>query len=290
MASTTSYELDDRIAGDRIAVFKGRRADGVMVLMHQLTPGFDHSDVLKLGIAYMLRNPPANGGLILDLVELDGLTYLVTADKPDCLELDGWLTREVGHAFAAPPAAQPAAAIEGASLMGFTPFLGSIQSTSGTLSPPRTTRPPASKGPRPLASSQLKPWELLRRRSLPRKQMNGPSLRHQNPTPGREVLYRAVHQPPPRAGSSVACLLGGSPVSSDATRTRGACTVCNCSTEGGAGEDDSIYGNGISGCGGAVLAGDGDGSRNEIAERVPGIPARMTRPSTGCAHPFVSLG
>ena len=64
MASTTSYELADRIAGDRIAVFKGLRADGVMVLMHQLTRGFDHSDVLKLGLAYMLHNPPANGGLI----------------------------------------------------------------------------------------------------------------------------------------------------------------------------------------------------------------------------------
>jgi hypothetical protein len=161
VASATSYELADRIAGDRIAVFKGRRADGVMVLMHQLTPGFDHSDVLKLGIAYMLRKPPANGGLILDLVELDGLTYLVTADKPDCLELPGWLAREVGHALApeskvtaeVPRAApQPAAA----TLVGFTPFLGSVQSTSTTLSPPQATRPPASRGPL-LTSSQPKP-------------------------------------------------------------------------------------------------------------------------------------
>ena len=54
MASATSYELADRIASGRIAVFKGRRADGVMVLMHQLTPGFDHSGVLKLGIAYIV--------------------------------------------------------------------------------------------------------------------------------------------------------------------------------------------------------------------------------------------
>ena len=154
VASATSYELTDRIAGDRIAVFKGRRADGVPVLMHQLTSGFDHSNVLKLGIAYMLHHPPANGGLIWDLVERDGLTYLVTADQPDCLELSGWLAREVGHALAPeaevtaevlPPAPSTAASIGGASLVGFTPFLGSIQSTSGTLSTPHATRPPAPK-------------------------------------------------------------------------------------------------------------------------------------------------
>lgn len=158
MASATSYELAGRIAGDRIAVFRGRRADGVMVLMHQLTPGFDHSDVLTLGIAYMLRNRPGNTGLIWDLVELGGLTYLVTADNPDCLELSGCLAREVGHAFApeaevtaqVPPAApEPAAS----SLVGFTPFLGSIQSTSGTLSRPPATRPLASSGPGPLLTS-----------------------------------------------------------------------------------------------------------------------------------------
>ena len=133
-----------------------------MVLMHQLTSGFDHSNVLKLAIAYMLHNPPANGGLILDLVERDGLTYLVTADKPDCLELSGWLVTEVGHALspeaevtAEVPRAAPstAAGVGGASLVGFTPFLGSIQSTSGTLSPPHATRPPASG----LTSSQPKP-------------------------------------------------------------------------------------------------------------------------------------
>ncbi len=92
MSSETSYEL-----ADRIAVFKGRRADGVMVQMHQLTLGFDHKDVLKLAITYLLHNPPASGGLILDLVERDGLTYLVTADKPQCMELAGWLAKEVGH-------------------------------------------------------------------------------------------------------------------------------------------------------------------------------------------------
>jgi hypothetical protein len=68
-----------------------------MVLMHQLTLGFDHNDVLKLAIAYLLRNPPATGGLILDLVQRDGLTYLVTADTPQCVELSGWLAREVGQ-------------------------------------------------------------------------------------------------------------------------------------------------------------------------------------------------
>jgi hypothetical protein len=183
VARITSYELADRIAGDRIAVFKGRRADGVMVLMHQLTPGFDHSDVLKLGIAYMLRNPPGNGGLILDLVELDGLTYLVTADKPDCLELDGWLAREVGHAFAReaevtvelPPAARPA-------LVGFTPFLGSIQSTSGTLSVPQATRPPASRGSGPLStSSPLKPAGV--KPVGPSATVSEPTARSQTPEP-----------------------------------------------------------------------------------------------------------
>ena len=167
MANATSYELADRIAGDRIAVFKGRRADGVMVLMHQLTLGFDHSDVLKLGIAYMLHNPPANGGLILDLVERDGLTYLVTADRPECIELPGWLAREVGLVVAPEAqvtaevphtAPQTAAAIEGASLVGFTPFLGSIQSTSATLSNPRPTRPQASRRSESLfTSSQPRP-------------------------------------------------------------------------------------------------------------------------------------
>jgi hypothetical protein len=92
VTSETSYELTGRIA-----VFKGRRADGVMVLMHQLTLGFDHNDVLKLALAYLLRNPPASGGLILDLVQRDGLTYLVTADMPQCVELSGWLAREVGQ-------------------------------------------------------------------------------------------------------------------------------------------------------------------------------------------------
>lgn len=165
MPNATSYELADRIAGDRIAVFKGRRADGVIVLMHQLTPGFDHTEVLKLGMAYMLHNSPSNGGLILDLVERDELTYVVTADRTDCLDLPGWLAREVGHAFAPeaevtaemPRAApHPAAAVEGVSLAGFTPFLGSVQSTS--LSPPHATRPPASRGSGPLlTSSQPKP-------------------------------------------------------------------------------------------------------------------------------------
>ena len=97
VAHATSYELADRIAGDRIVAFKGRRADGVKVLMHQLTPGFDHTAVLKLAVAYMLRYPAANGGLILDLVELDGLTYLVTADEPACLDLPDWLAQEGGH-------------------------------------------------------------------------------------------------------------------------------------------------------------------------------------------------
>lgn len=92
MTNETSYEL-----ADRIAVIKGRRADGVMVQMHQLTLGFDHNDVLKLAITYLLHNPPSSGGLILDLVQRDGLTYLVTADKPECSELPGWLAREVGH-------------------------------------------------------------------------------------------------------------------------------------------------------------------------------------------------
>jgi hypothetical protein len=92
VATETSYEL-----ADRIAVIKGRRADGVMVLMHQLTLGFDHKDVLKAAITYLLHHPPAGGGLILDLVERDGLTYIVTADTPQCMELQGWLAREVRH-------------------------------------------------------------------------------------------------------------------------------------------------------------------------------------------------
>jgi hypothetical protein len=203
VARITSYELADRIAGDRIAVFKGRRADGVMVLMHQLTPGFDHSDVLKLGIAYMLRNPPGNGGLILDLVELDGLTYLVTADKPDCLELDGWLAREVGHAFAGeaevtvelPPAARPPAAIKGASLVGFTPFLGSIQSTSGTLSPPQATRPAASRGSGPLlASPPLKPVGV--KPVGPSATVSEPRARSQTPEPAAGPVSPATAPQP----------------------------------------------------------------------------------------------
>lgn len=116
MTNETSYEL-----ADRIAVIKGRRADGVMVQMHQLTLGFDHNEVLRLAIAYLLHNPPASGGLILDLVERDGLTYLVTADQPQCLELSGWLAKEVGRVAPKPEvtaelphaAPQPAAPVSG---------------------------------------------------------------------------------------------------------------------------------------------------------------------------------
>ncbi len=60
--------------------------------------------------------------------------------------LPGWLAREamVTHSPRRPrslplkctrAAPKPAAAIEGAFLAGFSPFLGSVQSTSGTLSP-----------------------------------------------------------------------------------------------------------------------------------------------------------
>ena len=63
------------------------------------------------------------------------MTYLVTADKPECIELSGWLAGEVGHILTpqaevtaeVPHAAPKTAVIEGASLVGFTPFLGSIQ-------------------------------------------------------------------------------------------------------------------------------------------------------------------
>jgi hypothetical protein len=205
--NATSYELADRIAGDRIAVFKGRRADGVMVLMHQLTPGFDHTEVLKLGMAYMLHNSPSSGGLILDLVERDELTYVVTADRTDCLDLPGWLAREVGHAFApeaevtaemphaAPP---PVAVIERASLAGFTPFLGSVQSTS--LSPPHATRPPASRGSGPLlTSSQPKPVRPFTAISEPMAQGDRP------PEPAPRVAEPSpLRTPePPAAGPDV---------------------------------------------------------------------------------------
>jgi hypothetical protein len=161
VAYATSYELGGRIAGDRIVVFKGRRADGIMVLLHQMTPGLDHTSVLKLAIAYMLRYPPASGGRILDLVELEGLTYLVTVDEPACLALPAWLSIEAGHALAPEalvtaevPLAAGQAPVVGTAQPGFTPFIGSMQSTAGAVSPPQATRPPTR---RELAPTDQKP-------------------------------------------------------------------------------------------------------------------------------------
>jgi hypothetical protein len=133
----------------------------VPVLLHLLTPGFDHADVLKLGIAYMLHNRSADQGLILDLFDLNGLTYLVTADRPDCVDLPVRLAEEVGHAFAPEgqdTAEAPIAAPQTAApLVGFTPFLGSIQSTSGTLSVPTVARPAAPPQPAPATAAPVTP-------------------------------------------------------------------------------------------------------------------------------------
>jgi hypothetical protein len=200
VASATSYELADRIAGDRIAVFKGRRADGVMVLMHQLTPGFDHSDVLKLGIAYMLHNPPANGGLIWDLVEREGLTYLITADKTECVDLHGWLTREVGHSLApeaevtaeVPHAVPQLAAIEAASLPSSEPKpVHASAAISGPMTPREGPPETAAKDAQPSLPQTSEP-----RAGLPSPTQNGPAIASAPTSEAPEVYVIAQ----PKAG------------------------------------------------------------------------------------------
>jgi hypothetical protein len=98
------YQLINRIAGHDIVAFGGRRiSNGQRVLLHQLSATSDHTNVLKMAVRYLLRHP--TGGRILDLVEIEGVHYVVTEDVPDCLALKEWLAWEKTEAAraAAPP-------------------------------------------------------------------------------------------------------------------------------------------------------------------------------------------
>jgi len=95
VAQPGEYRLLARVAGDdKIATFRARRADGQPVLIHQLAPGQDHSNLLQTAMFYMLRNPSDKGGRILDLFETNGTTHLVTTDETACIALKEWLQWE----------------------------------------------------------------------------------------------------------------------------------------------------------------------------------------------------
>jgi hypothetical protein len=95
VAHPGQYRLLARISGDdRIATYRARREDGQSVLVHQLTPGQDHSEVLRMAMAYMLRNPADKGGRILDLFDSNGTTHLVTTNETACLAFREWLQWE----------------------------------------------------------------------------------------------------------------------------------------------------------------------------------------------------
>src|SRR6202043_3787146 len=80
---SAKYELLQRIAGKEIVAFRGRQTQsGQIILLHQLTATEDHSDVLRMALQYLLLNPASAGGRILDMVEIQGLHYVVTLDQP----------------------------------------------------------------------------------------------------------------------------------------------------------------------------------------------------------------
>ena len=59
------YRLIARVAGDdQVTTFRGRRDENTPVLVHQLTPGVDHSELLRLAMSYMMRNPAAAGKVL----------------------------------------------------------------------------------------------------------------------------------------------------------------------------------------------------------------------------------
>ncbi|HTA69141.1 MAG TPA: hypothetical protein VK776_12715 [Bryobacteraceae bacterium] len=108
MDGSAKYEVLQRIAGEKIVVFRGRATlSGQIVLLHQLTGTNDHTDVLRMALEYLLRNPASAGGRIVDVVEIMGSHFLVTLDQPECLALREWLKWELETAkpaLAAPPA------------------------------------------------------------------------------------------------------------------------------------------------------------------------------------------
>ncbi len=113
MPNPGQYRLIARVSGDdQITTFRARRDENTPVLVHQLTPGVDHGEVLRLAMAYMMRQPAASGGRILDYFENNGVTHLVTADDTQCLSLKEWLKWEADQAAAqtapVPPREEPA--------------------------------------------------------------------------------------------------------------------------------------------------------------------------------------
>ena len=100
---SAKYELSQRIAGIQIVVFRGRdTAGGRSILLHQLTAGNDHTEVLKRVAQYLLRKPATAGGRILDLVDIQGAPFVVTVDEPECLAIREWLEWELGAGQTAP--------------------------------------------------------------------------------------------------------------------------------------------------------------------------------------------
>jgi len=103
---STKYELIQRIGGVKIVVFRGRETQGGRpILLHQLTEPYDHTDVLKRAIEYLVSNPASAGGRILNLIDIQGSPYLVTVDHEECLALREWLDYELQGAPAASGAA-----------------------------------------------------------------------------------------------------------------------------------------------------------------------------------------
>jgi hypothetical protein len=191
---SAKYELLQRIAGDKIVAYRGRQtANGQIVLLHQLGGTNDHTDVLSLAVQYLLRNPASAGGRIQDMVEIQGLRYLVTLDQPECLALREWLRWELEGAKPAPvaytapppsrdpgeftrlfqqqqvgsavppvqpPPAAPATPAEASAPGEFTQLFGRGGRSQPSEPAPKAT--PAPVMPAPLASEKQQPGEFTR--------------------------------------------------------------------------------------------------------------------------------
>jgi hypothetical protein len=139
VAQPGEYRVIARVAGDdKIATFRARRTDGAPVLIHQLAPGVDHSDVLRTSMSYMLRHPADKGGRILDLFETNGMTHLVTTDETACIALKEWLEWEATLA-SQPQTSQSAGKAESAPEAPSAPV-----ATTEAATPPASLEPPKS--------------------------------------------------------------------------------------------------------------------------------------------------
>lgn len=175
--ASSNYKFSQRLAGVKIVVFRGEDIrSGQTVLLHQLTRANDHTQVLQRALQYVAKKPVSAGGQILDLVEIRGEQFVVTADQPECLSLLEWLEWELqipkpaSSTVPATPASQPGE---------FTRLFQ--QSEPGA--PPSAPTPPQSG-----------PGEFT--------QLFQPGAQPRSPDPAAPVAPMAVSAPTPLAAES----------------------------------------------------------------------------------------